>query len=740
MITLKNINIQFDKPIVKGEEISFEYGKITGITGPSGSGKSCLLDIVALQRNKFEYTYDYNGKRVEDLEKFKNDHIVYVSQKNNYVDDLNCRQHIQLLVQDQEISEALLKEYNIDFNLDVYPNTLSDGQRQRFSLLLAYLSQGDIIVLDEITASLDHENSVLIGNLLKKWASKENRTIILATHDSLLIDLCDDLYTIQEGELIHTKRSSIKEEETPKEVKDNKKRIVHDLIKPTYHQFKNKKITLLILTAILISLSMVGLQIGIYHQRELDNIYSTINQNQNFVVKNNEWYELNNDPVYDEGIENFFIENDYTYYPFGAFIISNNYKDASVYFGDATDEEELTQDGQFLFEYTLIQGNDSQVITENINPEEDTTYAIFPYFDESHLEQRSTQVIDGDGVYLSAEFAARLGLDELTDETYVQLKYLVPVVTEYKTVIDTETNQMLYPFDYENFNGLNVKQSPYDVFYEVVEGGFKVKGILDKQVQQIAYAYLFYMDHEMFDEILAEHQYSFENNKLTLTFNDPNDIPDTINSIRGSQAYAASLSGFMREQLIFSQNASFTLELTPYQANAYTIFTPAAVTTESLQESMTNINSDYYIFNIADKLSQTTPPALALDNYYNAFGGVLLVFVLIFSIVMNHMNKKKKTEEYEALTHLRFTLKDLKEYVTKDLMIKIILTAAISLIGIGILNLIALQNGYLAFGQGYNESLMIVGISAIGISLVMMVIQTISSYRLVKDYDSNRKY
>ena len=89
---------------------------------------------------------------------------------------------------------------HLDVTLNQNVMTLSLGERQRLSITTALVSNPQVIVLDEPTASLDHENEIEIYNILKELSA--HMTIVLASHSEEAIKYADIIYTLEEGRLI----------------------------------------------------------------------------------------------------------------------------------------------------------------------------------------------------------------------------------------------------------------------------------------------------------------------------------------------------------------------------------------------------------------------------------------------------------------------------------------------------------------------------------------------------------
>lgn len=174
MIELKDITITYDKTILDHASISIPGHAITLIRGTSGSGKTALLYCIALMDTKSHYDYFYDGKKVEDRTYIRKSCISYVLQENDLLAHLDVRGTLQYFahIHNRELSEEDMHSYLDRMHLEVTLNqnvmTLSLGERQRLSIATALLSHPKVLVLDEPTASLDHENEIEIYHILKE--------------------------------------------------------------------------------------------------------------------------------------------------------------------------------------------------------------------------------------------------------------------------------------------------------------------------------------------------------------------------------------------------------------------------------------------------------------------------------------------------------------------------------------------------------------------------------------------
>lgn len=208
MIELKDICIEYDRVILDHVSISIPAHSITLIRGKSGSGKTALLYCISLMdtKSKYQYYYDHRLIGEKDRNNIRKECISYVLQENDLLAHLDVRGTLQYFahIHNKHLSDKDIQDYLDKMHLDVTLNqnvmTLSLGERQRLSIATALVSNPQVLVLDEPTASLDHENEIEIYNILKELSA--HMTIVLASHSEEAIKYEDIVYTLEDGRLI----------------------------------------------------------------------------------------------------------------------------------------------------------------------------------------------------------------------------------------------------------------------------------------------------------------------------------------------------------------------------------------------------------------------------------------------------------------------------------------------------------------------------------------------------------
>ena len=174
--------------------IEVEEGEFVAIMGPSGCGKSTLLNILGFLDDADNGSYVFNGVEVSHLNERKRadlrkQNVGFLFQNFNLIDDLTVFENVELpmiytglpLSVRAKRTEDILDRMHITERRKTYPQQLSGGQQQRVALARAVVNKPKLILADEPTANLDHDNGKEVMDLLNEL-NKEGTTIIMVTH------------------------------------------------------------------------------------------------------------------------------------------------------------------------------------------------------------------------------------------------------------------------------------------------------------------------------------------------------------------------------------------------------------------------------------------------------------------------------------------------------------------------------------------------------------------------------
>lgn len=163
--------------------------KIYAVRGPSGIGKTTVLNMIAGLRNADKAIIEVNGRMLTDTEnninvKIQQRHIGYLFQDYQLFPNMTIYKNITFMAEPSEHINQLMKTLNINHLIDQYPMTLSGGEAQRVALARALSTKPDLILLDEPFSSLDDvtkdESITLVKRIFKEW----HIPIIFVTHSN----------------------------------------------------------------------------------------------------------------------------------------------------------------------------------------------------------------------------------------------------------------------------------------------------------------------------------------------------------------------------------------------------------------------------------------------------------------------------------------------------------------------------------------------------------------------------
>lgn len=194
----------------------FRTGEITLLVGPSGSGKTTLLSLLG------SVIYPTMGKvwvgdtcvndlSEKELANLRLQHIGFVFQGFNLLAPLNALENVMqpLLLQGVKRKEAksramkLIRQFGMEDRIHNLPKNLSGGQQQRIAIARSLITDPQLILCDEPTASLDHKSAKMVMEMLSQL-SMDNRAVIVVTHDVRLKKYADRTIYVSEGRISET--------------------------------------------------------------------------------------------------------------------------------------------------------------------------------------------------------------------------------------------------------------------------------------------------------------------------------------------------------------------------------------------------------------------------------------------------------------------------------------------------------------------------------------------------------
>lgn len=215
MIKAANISKSFGKKkVIDNIDLSVEKGEIVSIVGPSGAGKTTLMNIIGTLDKPDSDNYSLLINKVEtsnlmenEISKFRNTQLGFVFQFHELLPEFTAKENICIPamikgVQKKEYlekSEKLMNVLNIADIKDQRPNELSGGEQQRVAVARALINEPKVLLADEPSGNLDSYSAKKLYELFFELRKKMDLTIITITHNKELSDLSDRKLRLIDG-------------------------------------------------------------------------------------------------------------------------------------------------------------------------------------------------------------------------------------------------------------------------------------------------------------------------------------------------------------------------------------------------------------------------------------------------------------------------------------------------------------------------------------------------------------
>ena len=191
---------------VKSVSAVISAGELVAVTGPSGAGKTSLLNTLGGVYRPSEGTVTLNGTQLSDRDDAARRKVVLVPQGNALIRLMSALENVALpLLADrqqrataEDAARAALASVGLDESTGQLVEELSGGQQQRLAIARALAQRGDVLLADEPTSELDAGNRGIVMALLRAEAQR-GAVVVVATHDPEAAALCDAELHLDEG-------------------------------------------------------------------------------------------------------------------------------------------------------------------------------------------------------------------------------------------------------------------------------------------------------------------------------------------------------------------------------------------------------------------------------------------------------------------------------------------------------------------------------------------------------------
>lgn len=197
--------------VLKGIDFAVERGEIVSLEGPSGSGKTTFLSILGCILTPTTGDVIVDGQRVEakKLNAIRKRSLGFVFQQFNLFPSLTAVENVEyaLNVKGMRGSDArveaqrVIEAVGLGDRQAFLPRDLSGGQKQRVAIARALAGNAPILLADEPTANLDSVVGTQVLEMFRDLAKKENRALVIVTHDPKVRAVADRVVRIHDGRL-----------------------------------------------------------------------------------------------------------------------------------------------------------------------------------------------------------------------------------------------------------------------------------------------------------------------------------------------------------------------------------------------------------------------------------------------------------------------------------------------------------------------------------------------------------
>ena len=631
MIEMKHLYISFDdKVIFNNASFNADKGHITGIVGPSGCGKTSFLKALLYKYQSQLLTIDGIDINNENKDSYRSHYISYIDQFGSFFENMKIIEHFMFIdqIRNQKFDEEKMYRTFHFVGLDsiesnLYPPVLSIGQRKRFLIALALYKDASLIIMDEPTASLDEESKKSIFFILQEL-KKQNKYIILTTHDKKLIAQCDVIYKIENQLLITDYHQKLAD-------KKNKIEPYHANVNRRYFLYKNKRQWFqFIMTSLLGLIMVLSISINIcdsfLQENQLASGIERANKAEVYVGKMNDAIITYGNPS--NWFTNTSQEDNLNMTNEELQLISQLEHVKSIHRFDTIDT--INQYDNILS--TTIEVNQEKNV--KFDYQKENTPLIVPYFDFQNIQSQNKEIR---GNAISKSLAKALGIDENMKNLTISLTAFIP------------TQQYTYRDDVRIGNGTGKDEKEMNcelskILFKKVKMNFQIDCIVDTD--------------DYYNEFLESQRI------ILVPENDFNKIMDHY-------------SGQVSDRIDKVKDYQSVIE--PYRTKNYILEIDRVKNIKEVEREILNISQSLVIYDQYNSVIDTTEIYRAQRKDRLIFI-VLVIFVaiILFSMILiNTLDDRK--EEIQLLSFYGYNQKHIHLILTQNMKVLALLCDVLSL-------------------------------------------------------------
>jgi energy-coupling factor transport system ATP-binding protein len=177
---------------LKVSKLKFPRGKVIGVVGKNGTGKSTFLRCVCGLEKDCGGTIEIDGQVYKGNSRIGLSYMVMQDVNHQlFTDSVEAEVLLSMKDKDEKRCREILEELGLFTYKDTHPMALSGGQKQRVAIASAIAAGAQLFLFDEPTSGLDYDHMMKVGRLLKELADS-GKTVLVSTHDPELIEQCCD--------------------------------------------------------------------------------------------------------------------------------------------------------------------------------------------------------------------------------------------------------------------------------------------------------------------------------------------------------------------------------------------------------------------------------------------------------------------------------------------------------------------------------------------------------------------
>jgi putative ABC transport system ATP-binding protein len=218
IIRIAGLTLHFDDGQTKalnGVELDIREGEFVAIVGPSGSGKSSLLNVIGtldIPTSGVIFFHDQAYSDIRNASLFRRENFGFIFQGFHLIPTLSALDNVIVPTigcagetdDYRARAKSLLTDLGLAERLNHFPGKLSGGERQRVAIARSLINRPRVILADEPTGSLDSENAQQVLDLLTGIVKRQGLTLIMVTHDTSVSARADRIVRMRDGKVEHT--------------------------------------------------------------------------------------------------------------------------------------------------------------------------------------------------------------------------------------------------------------------------------------------------------------------------------------------------------------------------------------------------------------------------------------------------------------------------------------------------------------------------------------------------------